>query len=601
MQPLKDVGTPVELRNELPIFIALATVALRFHRPIAPEKPNLPKDKLLRTLQHITTLLTIGTPKVSGSFKDTFAARGIALTANINSEVIESLVLVSQNTTSALSPEATEIKSLQTARIFAILELFRVDKPRLQIPDCSRVFLDRCERFHLYIVNHAYPKIAVRILMSNRTWKRHPMDVLAAYPLDSFRKGLSFPRKLKVDKTGVTWLRNKYDIHPQTVSANSTASGSYVSYQVTRDNVGRWIAALTDTFSGLREALTTKGRFRNSLTLQDVVKVVHYLMLFRVLLKCESVDFLLSDGLWEMTAARPGDLGLSSTELCSMIRPVDCANGERVIGGTDAGNVGPGGDRVAEEAPENEEETLEDARDNDEQNDGYVGARGTATCQARILMIISPPILSRSLSMHILSPPLVLHSRPSITHLPTLKAEAAAFLETDFKLGSWSVTDASVHAEALMMGLARTFCSPSAAESSSLDVSAETRPALVRVFQTDKTPIAVSKKCCWCCWQLYRYLLSDDQHESDPPQSPHPPVKGPPNIILSESHSTIHPWYPPPVGVPLQFLESLAERLQDILVGILKQASKLSGEISVQSTTCSTDESEHPQGVNWIR
>lgn len=63
------------------------------------------------------------------------------------------------------------------------------------------------------------------------------------------------------------------------------------------------------------------------------------------------------------------------------------------------------------------------------------------------------------------------------------KAEAAAFLETDFKLGSWSVTDASVHAEALMMGLANTFCSPSAAESSSLDVSAETRPALVRVFQ----------------------------------------------------------------------------------------------------------------------
>lgn len=283
--------------------------------------------------------------------------------------------------------------------IFAILELFRVDKPRLKSPDFSGVFLGRCERFHLYIVNHAYPKIAARILMGSRTWNRHPMDVLAAYPLDSLRKRLSFPRTLKVDKTGVTWLRNKYDIHPQTVSANNTSSSPYVLYHVTRDNVGRWIAALTDTFSGLRDALTTKGRSRNSLTLQNVVEVVPRLMMFRLLLKCELVAFLLSDGLLvqEMTAVRPGDLGLgSATErtslswpVCCMIRPVDCANGEWETGAGDAGNVGPGGDRIAQEAAENEEalENEEEARENDEENDGNVGLRVTTTSQSRILMV----------------------------------------------------------------------------------------------------------------------------------------------------------------------------------------------------------------------
>lgn len=63
------------------------------------------------------------------------------------------------------------------------------------------------------------------------------------------------------------------------------------------------------------------------------------------------------------------------------------------------------------------------------------------------------------------------------------KAETAALLETDFKLEPWSVTDVSVHAEALMMGLARTFWSLPAAESSSLDVSAEARDVLLKIFQ----------------------------------------------------------------------------------------------------------------------
>lgn len=53
--------------------------------------------------------------KTERLFNDIFASRGIALTANINSEGIESVVLVSQNTTSALSTDATEIKSLQTS------------------------------------------------------------------------------------------------------------------------------------------------------------------------------------------------------------------------------------------------------------------------------------------------------------------------------------------------------------------------------------------------------------------------------------------------------------------------------------------------------
>lgn len=71
--------------------------------------------------------------------------------------------------------------------------------------------------------------------------------------------------------------------------------------------------------------------------------------------------------------------------------------------------------------------------------------------------------------------------------LEETKAEATALLDTDFNLEPGAVKNASVHPEAIAIGLAQSFWSPAAAEKSSLDLSAEDRDVLRRVFEVRHT------------------------------------------------------------------------------------------------------------------
>lgn len=70
----------------------------------------------------------------------------------------------------------------------------------------------------------------------------------------------------------------------------------------------------TDTSSALRDALTTKGICRTSLTLHDVVKVAHHSVIFRLSLKCIIDGFLISDELLvrEVNTVAMDDYGLGS-------------------------------------------------------------------------------------------------------------------------------------------------------------------------------------------------------------------------------------------------------------------------------------------------
>lgn len=93
--------------------------------------------------------------------------------------------------------------------------------------------------------------------------------------------------------------------------------------------------------------------------------------------------------------------------------------------------------------------------------------------------------------------------------------------------------------------------------------------APIYVDQTARSQVAVSQKCCWCCWRLFRYL---DTTKSAPKSRP--PAIDPPNIVLFGSHSTIYPWSPPPIGVPIEFLRQLKAELEAILIHTLKEGSK---------------------------
>lgn len=115
MSDTKPLEDDQEYRQKLSIRITLTTTALRHHRPNEPTQSKKPIDDTFRILQHITTLLTIGTPRnVEGPSNNPTAARVIAFTANFQSDGIKSLVFVTQNTRQGLSPESAEIKSLES-------------------------------------------------------------------------------------------------------------------------------------------------------------------------------------------------------------------------------------------------------------------------------------------------------------------------------------------------------------------------------------------------------------------------------------------------------------------------------------------------------
>lgn len=79
--------------DECCISIALATSALKGHRPTgAPNKSTNVYDNANRILQHITTLLTTGT------LDDPYAARLVAVTAKIQLEIIDTLIVTKNPT-----------------------------------------------------------------------------------------------------------------------------------------------------------------------------------------------------------------------------------------------------------------------------------------------------------------------------------------------------------------------------------------------------------------------------------------------------------------------------------------------------------------------
>lgn len=81
-------------------------------------------------------------------------------------------------------------------------------------------------------------------------------------------------------------------------------------------------------------------------------------------------------------------------------------------------------------------------------------------------------------------------------------------------------------------------------------------------------PIAVSKKCCWCCWRLYQHW-----HPTDPKHTPPPKDSSDtsPDLFLSGSHSIIYPWCPPPIGIPFEFLTKLKEELHNVLIRVMNE------------------------------
>lgn len=189
--------------------------------------------------------------------------------------------------------------------IFAILHFFH---RRVAAPEDFGTHL---AQFHYYIVNHAYYKIAARIDKGSQTWVKHPLDTLAAYSLPDLRRRLSFPKTLTIKKALAEWLQTDYGIQPD-------SSSSQLSAQVTSENLGQWINALTKTFATIRNIFfNDKNKCKTNISALEVADAVDNLLNLRDLLRSRIMEFLLSD---ELLAAEMGrkrsDLGDRSERTC---------------------------------------------------------------------------------------------------------------------------------------------------------------------------------------------------------------------------------------------------------------------------------------------
>ncbi|KAI0793632.1 hypothetical protein C8Q74DRAFT_1215184 [Fomes fomentarius] len=124
--------------------------------------------------------------------------------------------------------------------------------------------------------------------------------------------------------------------------------------------------------------------------------------------------------------------------------------------------------------------------------------------------------------------------------------------------------DASVHAEAALMSLV----------SANHDVQVNGTPMLIAtLLPAEPIPVAVSKRCCYCCSTLAELLKSGS---GDAAAS---------RFVFSGTHGTIFPWSPP-YGLPRKVLQTMRKDLLDIFYNAF-----LSSGVRPQSTQTSPAQS----------
>lgn len=183
--------------------------------------------------------------------------------------------------------------------MLSIIELIRSPGNDPGSPEATEARIDHTNCY-LFIINHAFRKIAARILKGGQIWEKHPMDTLAGYSVSDLCERLNFPKTIEASDIIHDWLRDHYNILPLD-QGTPAASSRYATYLVTADTVGQWIKALTDTFASLRGVFVAdEPRIKEPAENKcSCVEGLKHLLIFQALLRCRILDFLLSDGTLE--------------------------------------------------------------------------------------------------------------------------------------------------------------------------------------------------------------------------------------------------------------------------------------------------------------
>ncbi|EIM84602.1 uncharacterized protein STEHIDRAFT_159267 [Stereum hirsutum FP-91666 SS1] len=566
MSDVESVESLEEEREKLSSFITFASAALQSRRPDPPAVAKDHSNQTLRILQHVTTLLNTGNIHRNNS------SRTITITANVRRQFIDVLIVASEDAGEKASSWPISLKQLiptasgkeflkrwsEPELEYALLNTFSLIRTKYIEATEARIDHTNC---YLYIINHAFRKIAARILKGGQIWEKHPMDTLAGYGVSDLCERLSLPKAIEASDIIHGWLRDHYNVLPLD-QGTPAASSRYATYLVTADTVGQWIKALTNTFASLRGVFVTdenciKEPAENE---RRCVEGLKHLLIFQALLRCHILDFLLSDG---TLAAKMG------------MKPFG------QVKAADLGRFGPGGEATNEDEDHVFADDLMSATSRNpiiHYLNSIVAWPAAVECLQVVGKSIPLPIRA-----HIITVP---HSVASTTDGLATEFKARILKDTrlrhlDQALLSTALDDrlrnrseeSTIHAEAVMMTLSRSFSWTDVSKESQMQLGIDEngRNKLLDMFQAEQTPIAVSKRCCWCCWQLYQYY--------QPAYLRHPPgVCPPPKLLLFGTHSTIHQWSPPHFGVPIDFLRKLAYGLERILVDNLKEEAELDSD-----------------------
>ncbi|CAL1710060.1 unnamed protein product [Somion occarium] len=560
----------LEYKN-LCLSIAIATTALKGHRVRQATFGKKRLDPVLKSVQHIATLLTTGTPRdTKAPYRDTAASRVVAVTANADPNSKTCRVIVTQNTHTRLSPEKLDVQALEPgpdqvdrdilpnclsrphyADILAILDFFRTADGDLS---------DERVMFHAYVINHAYPKIVARMQVAESLWGWHPIRIIGEYPVEKL--SLSFPWKLSLSESVISFLFQQHGSLPE-------RSGSY--YLVTKNNIASWIRTIAELYDALEHTLMEDNGSgevaKRHVTKNDVMNAVTYLGVLHHVLRSRFFDLLLEDpGLskaleTKQTRSQRGSSQLHISQLSAALAAQDI-NEEQ---GEEQGQVEEDADDEANASAELGE------------SPGHHIIQYLKTITAwydAVQFLTRRQNLPYPLDVHLVSLPkpginvedmdrcIRVFQESVLVQTPEGNRTAVMAFLTKRVKNSAVLCKPTVHAEAGMMALACLTYSKALKRNmdtaSSWYVDQAKEGILKQAFSVHNVAIGASKKCCWCCWKLYTHLQNSNFEGTDENVYPQFSVLG--------SHSTIFPWYLPEAGVPTAFLQNLLQELMSLVI-----------------------------------
>ncbi|KAI0319407.1 hypothetical protein OF83DRAFT_807034 [Amylostereum chailletii] len=439
----------------------------------------------------------------------------------------------------------------------------------LDSPSTRRTLDQMINRWILLVVFRAFRKIASRILKGGILWNYHPIEVIQEWCTAGNPSALSF-LPLTVDLGNRKALQNRLaaesiprDVeHPSKFIANA-------------GNVRVWIKIFVEVFRKI-EALLVTGERVQALSPNKCIELAKAMELFAILLKTSIISMFLTDISFmtffngvqsRLRRSSPGAIPLPSVNTNHSASEPSDAN-----------------DHIPN--PSSSNDMQEEARRTNEitryfnticawyHSVGFLSAKITAVKQPVVVTVLCAARASIRVTEDNLSEfrDMVLDR---VQQDGRDDARDALYKVPSLKPGTHYMP---VHAESVLMGFMRATSGEAQSDRSvSLSWGAVVRETCLNRHWKVRSPIGVSKKCCWCCWQLSQYFQNQGHR-----------------FVLGSTHGIVFQWPAPSVGVPVEAVQEMLRTLLQRIAELVSQPGGARQSATAQSSPRATtmDEEE---------